>query len=501
MQNSKITMKELLYKMACYQELYPNVHLFEKTDLNQMNSNCLSSTIEAFRLKKDCTKLEYCKDKLYHVISKYYVVDQKEYVMEIICCLDEQLELSRQENSNLILKYLGKHDDFYLDVLTGAYNRRFYEEKIKHQTTPAGIVMLDVDDFKIYNDTFGHDFGDRVLKMIVEHIKNSLRNQDKLIRYGGDEFIIYLPNIEIEDFYLIMQNILENIHHATIRRYESVQFSLSAGITMYQTGTIEEAVSLADHLLYHAKRKKNCIFTELDHQYYSDRNDTKQTILIVDDSELNRAILYEILKDDFYLLEATNGQECIDYIKQYGSGISLILLDIIMPEIDGFDVLQWMEQEKWLDDIPVILISSEDSANIINKGFAMGASDYIKRPFDYRIVYRRVYNIIKLYAKQKRLMDLLKKQVEKNSALSLALGLSRMIQEYAGGIELNTLFIDEGFGSLDSQSLDQAMNCLMELHQDNKLIGIISHVSELKDRIDRQIIVDRKQKQSVIHVR
>ena len=125
---------------------------------------------------------------------------------------------------------------------------------------------------------------------------------------------------------------------------------------------------------------------------------------IVDDSELNRAILYEILKDDFYLLEATNGQECIDYIKQYGSGISLILLDIIMPEIDGFDVLQWMEQEKWLDDIPVILISSEDSANIINKGFAMGASDYIKRPFDYRIVYRRVYNIIKLYAKQKRLM-------------------------------------------------------------------------------------------------
>ena len=104
-------------------------------------------------------------------------------------------------------------------------------------------------------------------------------------------------------------------------------------------------------------------------------------------------------------MEATNGQECIDYIKQYGSGISLILLDIIMPEIDGFDVLQWMEQEKWLDDIPVILISSEDSANIINN---------IKRPFDYRIVYRRVYNIIKLYAKQKRLMDLLKKQVEKN---------------------------------------------------------------------------------------
>lgn len=87
------------------------------------------------------------------------------------------------------------------------------------------------------------------------------------------------------------------------------------------------------------------------------------------------------------------------------------------------------------------------------------------------------------------------------AALSLSLGLSQMIQDYAGGIELNTLFIDEGFGSLDNQSLDQAMNCLMELHQDNKLIGIISHVSELKDRIERQIIVDRKQKQSKISLR
>ena len=86
------------------------------------------------------------------------------------------------------------------------------------------------------------------------------------------------------------------------------------------------------------------------------------------------------------------------------------------------------------------------------------------------------------------------------AALSLALGLSRMVQDYAGGIELNTLFIDEGFGSLDRQSLDQAMNCLMELHHENKLIGIISHVSDLKDRIERQLVVERKQKQSVIQM-
>ena len=136
-------------------------------------------------------------------------------------------------------------------------------------------------------------------------------------------------------------------------------------------------------------------------------------ILIIEDDEKIVSFLKKGLVEECYVVDsATNGDEGL-YLASVNE-YDLILLDIIMPEIDGFDVLQWMEQEKWLDDIPVILISSEDSANIINKGFVMGASDYIKRPFDYRIVYRRVYNIIKLYAKQKRLMDLLKKQIEKN---------------------------------------------------------------------------------------
>ena len=86
------------------------------------------------------------------------------------------------------------------------------------------------------------------------------------------------------------------------------------------------------------------------------------------------------------------------------------------------------------------------------------------------------------------------------ASLALALGLSDTISNNRGGIKIDSLFIDEGFGSLDSQSLDQAMNCLMELHHENKLIGIISHVSDLKDRIERQLVVERKQKQSVIQM-
>ena len=113
----------------------------------------------------------------------------------------------------------------------------------------------------------------------------------------------------------------------------------------------------------------------------------RQKILVVDDSPLNTKIMESALIEDYDVLISHSGKEALS-ICNSNDPPDLILLDIIMPEIDGFDVLQWMEQEKWLDDIPVILISSEDSANIINKGFVMGASDYIKRPFDYRIVYR-----------------------------------------------------------------------------------------------------------------
>lgn len=425
MQNdNEITMNNLLLKMKEYKEIYPIIHLYSEEDLNNQGNDCFKTigqkktclfcvTQEAYKLKDDCSKLEYYNEKLYHVISRYFIVDQKEYVMEMIRCLDDQLMMSQREKNSVILKYLGHHDDLYTDVLTGAYNRRFYEEKIKHQSVPAGIVMIDVDDFKIYNDTFGHDFGDVVLKAIVDIIKSNIRSTDCLIRYGGDEFLIYLPYIENKALNQKLQIILDSIHKKVIKGYESIRFSISAGVAMYQNGSIEKTVSLADHLLYHAKRQKNSIFTELDHQYYSDQNDTKQTVLVVDDSKLNREILCQILKDEFYLIEASNGEECMNYIEQYGSGISLVLLDIVMPDKDGFDVLEWMKEERWIDDIPVILISSEDSASIINKGFEMGASDYITRPFDYRIVYRRVYNMIKLYAKQKRLMDLLKVQLSK----------------------------------------------------------------------------------------
>lgn len=146
-------------------------------------------------------------------------------------------------------------------------------------------------------------------------------------------------------------------------------------------------------------------------------NKKRQLILIVDDSELNRKFLREILKDDFDIIEAENGKVCIDILKKRRSEISLVLLDIIMPEMDGIEVLQEMNEKQWMESLPVIMISSEDSVKAIRQVYDLGVSDYISRPFDMKIVLRRVRNIIRLYTKQRWLAESLLEQIrEKNES-------------------------------------------------------------------------------------
>lgn len=156
----------------------------------------------------------------------------------------------------------------------------------------------------------------------------------------------------------------------------------------------------------------------------------RQQILIVDDSALNRAILSEILSGDFQVLEAENGEQCLDLMHEHAGEISLILLDINMPRMDGFEVLNYMNRNHSIEDVPVIMISSEESDEYIRRAYEMGASDYVSRPFDAKVVYQRVLNTIKLYAKQRRLVTLVSDQIrrrEKNTSLMVAI-LSQIVE-------------------------------------------------------------------------
>lgn len=159
----------------------------------------------------------------------------------------------------------------------------------------------------------------------------------------------------------------------------------------------------------------------------------KEKILIADDSAMNRAILTEMLGDGYEILEAENGCQAVS-IMQTNVDIDLLLLDIMMPEMDGFDVLAMMNKYHWIDDIPVIMISAENASSYVERAYDLGATDYISRPFDMAIVRRRVINTLMLYAKQKRLVRLVAEQVyEKEKSNSTMINILSHIVEFRNG--------------------------------------------------------------------
>lgn len=169
----------------------------------------------------------------------------------------------------------------------------------------------------------------------------------------------------------------------------------------------------------------------------------KSKILIADDSEMNRSILLDMLEEEYEIVEAEDGTEAVAALQQLGTEIALVLLDIVMPKLDGFGVLAMMNKYHWIEDIPVIIISAESSSTYLERAFELGVTDYISRPFDNLIVQRRVTNTILLYAKQKRLFDMVADQImekEKQSSLMIDI-LSHIVEFRNGESGLHTLHI------------------------------------------------------------
>ncbi|MDE6059169.1 MAG: response regulator [Clostridia bacterium] len=163
-------------------------------------------------------------------------------------------------------------------------------------------------------------------------------------------------------------------------------------------------------------------------------NERKQKILIVDDSEMNRSILADMLGEEFEIMEACDGIEAVNILRSYSVELSLVLLDIVMPKMDGLEVLAMMNNYKWIQNIPVIMISAESSSSYIGRAYELGATDYIQRPFDVAVVHRRAQNAIMLYSKQKNLIGLVEDQIyEKQKDQSLLINILSHIVEFRNG--------------------------------------------------------------------
>ena len=345
--------------------------------------------------------------------------------------LDETTEQRAAQDQKL-------KEELYKDPLTGAYNRRYYEEVVRKSIGPAGIALMDVDDFKICNDTYGHYAGDVALKTVASAIQSCIRSSDLLIRYGGDEFLLVLPGIPGDFLQTKLEQICTAAQMASVPGYPHFRVTLSIGGTLQSiTDPVERIVRRADWLMYQAKFRKNAVMVEVPGHSLAALEkllQNKSQILLVDDSAMSRMILKEILGGDYSILEAENGQECLEKMQAEAGNIALVLLDINMPVMDGFEVLKAMNVNHTIEDIPVIMISSDDSDAAIRRSYELGASDYVTRPFDARIVYRRVTNTIKLYAKQRRLVQMVSDQIRaRENNTDMLVGVLSHIVEFRNG--------------------------------------------------------------------
>lgn len=184
-------------------------------------------------------------------------------------------------------------------------------------------------------------------------------------------------------------------------------------------------------------------FQEKGYVFEVSRRNTAQKILIVDDSEMNREILSEMLDAEYEIIEAENGEQAVALLQRNRAEISLVLLDVMMPVMDGYEVLRMMNANHWINDVPVIIISAERSTAFVDRAYELGVTDFISRPFDARIVRRRVDNTILLYAKQKKLEGLVTEQIyqkEKTSRLMVAI-LSHIVEFRNGESGLHVLHV------------------------------------------------------------
>ena len=329
-------------------------------------------------------------------------------------------------------------EKLYRDPLTGIYNRRYYEEVARKTIGPAGVALMDVDDFKICNDTYGHHAGDLALETVAKAIRSCIRETDLLIRYGGDEFLLVLPGIPADYFKVKLEQIRTAVQQTVVPGYPHFRLSLSIGGAMQTLADpMENVVRRADLLMYQAKNHKDAVAVDTQDSRLAAQEqvlEEKPVILLVDDAMMNRMMLTGILGEDYRILEAGNGKQCLELLREKAGQISLVLLDINMPVMDGFEVLRTMNTNHTIEDVPVIMISSDDSEEAIRKAYELGASDYVNRPFDAKIVYRRVSNTIKLYAKQRRLVQMVSDQIrarEKNT--DVLVGVLSQIVEFRNG--------------------------------------------------------------------
>lgn len=302
------------------------------------------------------------------------------------------------------------------DPLTGTLNRIAFVNRVDkalsdNPSAQQALFMLDMDGFKQVNDTFGHAVGDQALMDIAAVIRSLLDDGDYLCRLGGDEFLIFLHDIPYD---AVIKKRAKTICELTRKAFSpEVQISTSIGIAVFPRDghNFDELYRNADKALYHVKNagKDNyALFNAGDTTLIEGESDellpesthpravtpTKRKMLIVDDNEANRITLEGVFQDDFQVELARNGAEAMIRLRHLGSSIAIVLLDLEMPGMNGFEVLQRMQNNAELRTIPVIVVSADDDVQSSLKAIELGATEFVTKPVDFHLIRIRVKSAI-----------------------------------------------------------------------------------------------------------
>lgn len=433
-QGGSMTRQQAEQEMEQLRKVFPSVRMLTAEQV-QAGEAVGDAARQALEEKTTHSRMEYRGQELYEVTALFAQVEGTPCVLELERRLDRIMLLDPEESEQLfnnLAEYRGK---LYRDAVTGAYNERYYQEKYRSRILTAGVAVLRVDDFKAANDVYGRYAGNSVLETVAGVLRRNLGEKDRLIRRGEDRLLLLLPEVGQSDFGQKLEHLRLQLAAAGVPGYSHLHISVSIGGVWIRDGEVSAAVEHAERLATYAQMQKNTVITEQQPERTAAAPvHRRQSVLIVDDSELNRKMLGQMLGSRFDIAEAASGEACLQLLEQNATGISIVLLDIHMPGIDGFTVLEEMNQKNLLEQIPVIMISSEDTVDAVRRAFDLGAPDYISRPFDAKVVYQRIINTIQLYAKQRRLSAMAADLAfEKERASRMMIGILSQVVEKRNG--------------------------------------------------------------------
>ena len=224
---------------------------------------CIASIVA--KTKKPITKTEIVDNQVYNVSASYIVIEERAYVLEIASYVDHDSLLSAGEKNEVLSTIASHNRRLYIDPVTGVFNRRYFDDKLRDLNGQFAFAMIDVDNFKKINDTYGHLAGDAALSAVAHTIKKNVRSCDDVIRYGGDEFFLFFRDMQKKNIKKKLEGILKSIGELRINEYPDLRITISIG-GAYEEGKLSQILRKADMAMYTAKNTRNSVamYQELD---------------------------------------------------------------------------------------------------------------------------------------------------------------------------------------------------------------------------------------------